>query len=550
MMKKYKVFASLISLICLFCTINSSAQDFNIDSLFSYSDDEPGGAVAVFKDGKYIYQKSFGIGNMDYETKITNETLFEIGGLSMHITASCILKLEDQGKLKLTDNINKYLDDLPAYQEGDVTINHLFNHTSGIMDYLGALNMSGKSMDEPFNSNDAYDLIKRNSKLGFEPGREYEYSNSNYLLLNQLIRKVSGQSINEYASANLFKPIGMTNTIYYDDAAKSLKNRAIAYGNEEGNYVINHHYNFTAVGDGRLYTCLKDLMLWAEALDQRKSPVSNHEARLTRRGLVNNGSEISYALGLEHGVEMGFPFYGHTGFWAGFTAMFLKVPELDFWVITLSNNESISAPNKAYSVIDLVLADIAKNEPPVKPLKVSAKSLQKYEGDYITYKNGYLRKIQVVDDTLRYQVNPTVSYKLQPIAKDRFKILGTITNYKIQFDIRNSNATAMQFLRNEVVDYSYEKYEPISDKTADLSAFTGNYQNTSLGIKYELKATENNDLAVYVNDELLMTYIQVMSNLFCSESTHHGYLYFDLNARSFTVNDYSFKPMLFEKVNN
>lgn len=526
------------------------AQSNNIDNLFTGLSSTPGIAVAVYHDSKVIYENTHGLSNLDHEIPIKKETVFEIGGLTMHFTASCILKLEDEGKLALNDPLTKHLEDFPSYQEGIVTIQHLLNHTSGVMDYLVALGMSGHVWDTPVNSDDAYDLIIKNPRLGFEPGHEYEYSNSNYQILNQLIRKITGQSINTYATENIFKPLEMESTFYYEDSKVVVKNRATGYSQNDDGFTIDNNYNFTSAGEGRLYTSLKDLMIWTESFEQQNHPIKDVESRLTRRGQLNDGTEISYAMGLQHGVEKGYPFYAHSGYWSGFSAMFLKIPEKDFWIITLSNNATVSAPGKAYDLVDLLINQKNENRPPLSKYKVSKNRLKKYEGDFITYKNGYLRKLVIEKDTLRYQEVSGRAYPLLPTAKDRFKLLGSITNYTVEFSFAKGEPTEMQFFSNGFKTYKYEQYLPSNVEENQIDQYMGAYKNEALGFIYHLKKSEGNNIEVSVKGKVLMNYTSVMSNIFCSESTHHGYLQFNEEQTSFTLSDYSFKPILFEKIRN
>ncbi|CAK9052158.1 Penicillin-binding protein 4* (PBP 4*) (PBP 4A) (Penicillin-binding protein E), partial [Durusdinium trenchii] len=219
-----------------------------MDSLISGPPEEPGMAVAVYRDGSYIYQKTFGLSNLEHEVPITDETVFDVGGLSMHFTASCILKLEDEGKLSLSDKVGDHLPDLPDYTEGEITIEHLLHHTSGLMDYLVALDMSRHSWDDSFNADEAYDLVRSQTRLGFTPGREYEYSNSNYLLLKVIVEKVSGQSIALFAKEKIFQPLGMSNTSFQEDAKVVIDNRATGYEKSEESYKISHYHDFVVPG--------------------------------------------------------------------------------------------------------------------------------------------------------------------------------------------------------------------------------------------------------------------------------------------------------------
>ncbi|MEL6559682.1 MAG: serine hydrolase domain-containing protein [Bacteroidota bacterium] len=549
-MRLYVVLAGILLL--GLSALTSNAQELSldqiekrIDSMFLQYEHEPGIAIGIVKDGEIVYQKGIGLANLDYDIPVSPSTMFDVGAVAMQVTAACIVLLENEQKLSFDDPVSKFLPELPAYQEGEVTIYHLLHHSSGIRDYLIALSMSGKPWDEEFTNQMAFDIIKKQTSLGITPGQEYEYSNSNYLLLGLIVERVSGLSLAQFAEKNIFEPLGMKNTFYYDNSSKVVKNRAIAYQKAEDQYQMEHIFQNTVCGDGRLYTNVEDFIKWMTNLDN--SVIGNREfvATLTERGVRNDGEQMSYAKAVDHGYERGAHFYGHNGYWGGFSAMMLKFPDNDLSVFTVTNNTEISSPGVTYQIAGYFLPDNSQRID-AEGFKMSRKTVKQFCGDYITYKTGYLRKVFLSGDTLKYQVAPGTVRVLKPIAKNTFRITGIDVDYTIEF-IEADKSMNMRIRREGLIHGDYSTYVPIADSYVIPQEVTGKYYSDELDAEYELEIVDNK-IVVSVNGEELMKYETVKEGFYCSESTHHGYLVFDKDDYSgFELNDYSLKKVLFKR---
>jgi len=210
-MKKY-FFSMTLALAFLSTTLaqtsqNGSAGPLNekVDKLFAQWDkpDSPGCSIGVIKDGKLVYKRGYGSANLDYSVPLTSDSVFYIASTSKQFTAASILLLVRSGKISLDDDIRKYFPELPRY-EAPVTVNHLIHHTSGVRDYLELMGMAGRKMDEPFGNEEAVELIARQKGLNFKPGEKFSYSNSNYVLMAEIVRRASGKSLREFVDENIF----------------------------------------------------------------------------------------------------------------------------------------------------------------------------------------------------------------------------------------------------------------------------------------------------------------------------------------------------------
>ncbi len=344
-----------------------------IDSLFAEYSNSPGCAIGVYSKGKILLKKGYGIANLDYDIEITPETVFDIGSVSKQFTAACIVLLENKGKLSLDDDIRKYIPEMPEFDEGKITIRNLFHHTSGLRDYPTLMYLSGISFNDYFTEQMGLDILTRQKELNFEPGSEFLYSNSGYLALAIIIRRVSGESIGTFAQKNIFDPLEMKNTFIYEDGAKVVKNRAIGYSKEGNEYKREHHFDFVVGGDGQVYTTVEDFFKWSENFKSNKLGNDTFLEQMLTKGVLSNGDTLDYALGLSHGVYKNLKTISHGGSWGGFRAYYLQFPEDDLAIAIMSNLGNVSTGQKAKQIADIILKDKFKNkagEPDKETVKV------------------------------------------------------------------------------------------------------------------------------------------------------------------------------------
>src|ERR1044071_8720400 len=325
-----------------------------VDAFLSQWDkkDMPGGAVGVVKDGRLVYKRGFGIANLDYDVPNTPSTLFNLASVSNPFTAFSIALLAQQGKLSLDDDIRKYVPEMPKYDE-TVTIRHLVHHTSGIREYEALVFFGGRGTDNAYSPKAILNMLARQKNLSFKPGSKYQYSNSGYFLLGLIVERVSGKSLRAFAEENIFKPLGMKNTLYFDNRFEVIKNRASGYRVDPGNRIRARSSLFDLVGSGGVLTTVEDLYLWDQNFYEPK--VGNKELikLLTTPGTLTNGEKVGYGFGLFHNEYKGLPVIKHSGNMSGYRAQVVSFPEQKFTVIALSNNSAIFP-----SVIVEKLADI------------------------------------------------------------------------------------------------------------------------------------------------------------------------------------------------
>jgi len=246
-----------------------------VDALFAPWDKpgSPGCALGVIRDGQLIYKRGYGMANLEYDIPISPTSVFWIASTSKQFTAFSVALLARQGKLSLDDDIRRYLPEMPPYQR-PVTIRHLIHHTSGFRDYLVLKHMAGIPTEDVHSDEDIFHLMARQTdedvlaflarqkELNFAPGDAHLYSNSNYLLLAHIVKRVSGKSLREFAEEYIFKPLGMTNTHFQDDLTQLVRNRAVGYSPRAGGGFVSVVTNFDRVAPAGVLTTVEDLLLW------------------------------------------------------------------------------------------------------------------------------------------------------------------------------------------------------------------------------------------------------------------------------------------------
>jgi len=522
-----------------------------IDELFADYEDKPGCAVGIYHQGKIIYQKGYGYANLEYQVKVTPESIFDVASISKQFTAACILLLEEDGKLNLDDRIQKYLPELPKYAEGEVTIRHLLHHTSGFKDYLALLHFMGKSWDINFTEEDGLNLLRQMETLNFTPGEKYSYSNSNYLALGILVQRLSGKSMNEYAQKHILQPLGMNKSFFYEDSKRVILNRTIGYTDEEDGYEREHFFNFIVPGDGGLHTNIQDFLKWSNNYQSSKIGKENFVEKMLVRPVLNNGNTSTYALGVEHGLYLGYDFFGHNGSWGGSRSMFLQFPKADLAVVAMSNNGTINVWGKTYQLAGIVLPEnqlVSESEgtpvaaPARTPIQLSKQQLEKFCGNFVDLASGYDRKIYFKEGSLYYYRAADSESRIFPVDKYEFGMEGAGGDLLISF--KEEKGRKMMYVTQGDNEYIYEGYEAASYNKTDWQQFVGQYQASEFDATYEVKV-DNGQLQLSVDGKELETFRPAMTNVFCSD--HLGYMRFSDGGKRFVLTDDALGQVVFKK---
>src|SRR5579859_820954 len=320
----------------------------------------PGCALGVYRGGQIIYEKGYGLANIEENVPISPKSVFDIGSTSKQFTATTILLLEKTGKLSVDDDVHKYIPELPDYGK-KITILNLLNHTSGLRDYLTLFDIAGVNIDSVTTDEDALALILRQKGLNFAPGSEYLYSNTGFFLLSIIVQRVSGKTLREFAAESIFSPLQMTHTQYRDNHRALVPERAMAYDENEkkDEFALNVSY-FEQTGDGAMHTTVEDLLKWDENFYSGQVGGREFLAEIQEHGKLNNGKVLDYAKGLFLQDYRGLPTVSHGGAWGGYRAELLRFPQQHFSVACLCNRGDANPSRRARQVADIYLGSLMK----------------------------------------------------------------------------------------------------------------------------------------------------------------------------------------------
>jgi CubicO group peptidase (beta-lactamase class C family) len=331
----------------------------DVDAIFAdfQHGDSPGCAVGVIQDGNLVVRRGYGFANLDHRIPNGPDVVYYVGSVSKQFTAAAIALLADESRISLDDDVRRYIPELPDYGR-PMTIRHLVHHTSGMRDIYTLMSLAGVRMEDVMTNDAALGLITRQRELNFAPGDDYLYSNSGYWLLGQIIERVTGQTLRQYAHAHIFQPLGMTRTHFHDDAGSVVPGRAMSYsGSADAGFRVAYLGNFDKVGAGGLYTTLADLAKWDANFYEPKVGGRNFIQTMHTRGVLNSGDTMAYAFGINVQERRGLRMVRHGGSLMGFRADLVRYPDQRFTVLTMCNLGSVDAGALADRVTDLFLGD-------------------------------------------------------------------------------------------------------------------------------------------------------------------------------------------------
>lgn len=338
------------------CTMNNEEK---IDEIFSDYNrpGTPGAAVMIVKNGAIIFEKSYGLADVEKKIQVTSTTNFRLASITKQFTAMSVLMLIDSGKLKLETTLKDIFTDFPEYGS-NTTIKDLLQHTSGLIDYEDLIS---DTVTVQVKDKDVLELIMKTDSTYFQPGSQHKYSNTGYALLALTVEKTSGKRFRDFLKDNIFQPLGMVNSIAFEQDINEVKNRAYGYSIKDSTVKFTDQSITSAVlGDGGIYSSLNDLYKWDQALYTEKLIDKKYLAESWTRGTTTTGAEFPYGYGwhLEkyHNIEAVY----HTGSTRGFRNIIYRMPEKKFTIVILTNRDAgseFSTLKFVHKLVNLYFSD-------------------------------------------------------------------------------------------------------------------------------------------------------------------------------------------------
>ena len=481
--------------ICAFLLISASGVAQNLDEQIKvylneqgFDNESPGLSLLVAKDGKTIYKVGLGMADLENNIKTKSNHVFEIGSITKQFTSVSILMLEEQGKLSVNDEITKYIEDYPT-QGKTITIHHLLNHTSGIKSYTNMANFMTHARTD-MTPTELIDKFK-NEPMEFDPGTQFNYNNSGYILLGHIIEVVSGQSYAEFIKANIFDKLDMTSS-YYGSMTQLIPNRARGYSDSGSGYKNANYLSLTLpYAAGSIMSTTEDLLKWQNAISANTLISKSSLEKATNGSKLNNDEDIPYGYGWNKGNMRGSRTYEHNGGIFGYSTNGIFLPEENMYIIGLTNCDCGNVGAITSNVAAIALGKpFPKKEDAIALNKVQ---LTKWIGAY-EFDEGVIRHITLKDNQLFSQREGSINLEIYAMTETNFIFDGGNTSY--EFYIENGkHMTKFTSSGNTIIGHSVDKAPPAKRKEITLPAevlsqYIGTYE-IQAGFNIEISVRDN-----------------------------------------------------------
>jgi len=458
-----------------------------------YNSNKPGCVLGIIKDGNLIYNKGFGMANLNGIPMNASSTM-NIMSVSKQFTAACIALLIIDKKISLADDVHTYIPELPNYGH-KITIENLIRHTSGIRDYNDLVTLAGRSAENRAMRSDGLAIVLRQKQLNFIPGSQYAYSNSGYLLLSYIIERITRMSFEKFTRKRIFEPLEMKQSFFTDKPGKVINNGVISYGKDQSGNYFPYQLNDERMGCAGLYTTVGDLFKWDQNFYTGRLGGQKFNELMLSLGKLNDGKESDYAFGNIIDKHEGFQEVLHSGGLLGIRCKLSRFPSEKLSIIYLGNgSQDINA--ELYPIASLLLL---KKPLPITttdvsfPITLSDKTvlseneMEAYAGLY-NFPEANLSGQLTINDNGYMEWGTTSRIdksRLYIESKNEFKATNGQT---IRFTLSNPDSIILITKSGRAIQGFRIKAVP-----ADmLSVYTGRYYSKEAQTSVEIKKHKNN----------------------------------------------------------
>lgn len=501
-MKKIYFIITIILLTILSSCINNQSNNSALIKTVNV-EDIPGCAVAVIQNGEIIYQNEFGMADLESQQPITSKTKFNLASVSKQFTAYSVLLLEEEGLLSLNDDIKKYFPEIQNFNF-KISIKDLISHTSGIREYIDLLVLSGNfkidkygvlDLNTPVTNDDILKMLIKQNDLNNMPGMYFTYNNTGYVLLAELVARVSGKSFIEFTSDEIFSKLEMQNTKFSQEFDTEL-NSLSYYFNEELEEYIPFYNKYLSLGDSNLISNTEDMIKWINFITNGLNEKDKLIVKMTK------ANRFGYAGGLFAGKFGEYESFMHGGYIDYYSSFIQFIPEINTSIIVLSNSNEIGASDYANKVLDYVFDGIdIKNSISNKLVNIDKKVLKKYVNKYYIKGFGEDINIDIRNGKLVMLYNDNIVGRLENINQNTF-----INNRSKTRFVFNNNKNDIEL--DIFIDGNYlVKTRNLEERTTeDLEKFTGKFYCPELDVEYEIILEDDQLLTKNINGDSILLY--------------------------------------------
>ena len=301
-------------------------------------ENSPGAAVRVWRDGRTLYSKTYGMANLAYGIPFEEDTRTNIGSTSKQFTAFAIMLQAERGLLSLDDDIRTHIPELPEFDE-TIQVRHIITHTSGLREFLNLLRMTGRRLDRGdwIDRSELIEIVQRQPALQNSPGAEWNYNNTAFGLAAVIVERTSGQDFHVFMQENVFGPLGMTGTMVRPSVRHIVPNQSEGYTPTPDGYRQIGDLG-GAVGAGGMYSTIADLQTWVENYANPRVGTAEIFDEMMTSFVLTNGEETGYGYGLSVDEQRGLKRVHHGGADVAHRSQLVYYPEINAGVTVQSNH--------------------------------------------------------------------------------------------------------------------------------------------------------------------------------------------------------------------
>ena len=462
--------------------INKAELTAKIEALIpsSVNDTTPGLVLGVVHKGSLIFSKGYGLANLAYNLPNNPKMAYNIGSVSKQFLGYAFAMLHVEGKININDPVTKHLENWPEF-DNTVTIKHLLNHTSGYREAYTMSNLSGRTVGvDHLSRAECLNVVRKQPKLEFEPGSRFIYNSTAWVILAEILEKVTKQPAEKWVEANILSTLEMKNTYIESFVGEVIPNAAASYDYNKNNGYSHSKSNRAIFGAADINTSIEDLVLWLNNFQTLKVGGKEAMELFLTPNKLNDGTNSEYALGIQVGWHKGVKYYSHNGGHESFITQLRYYPEQEIGIVTMSNFGS-----KGVVAVPKIAAFILKDQmtPKKKPdnevFEMTKTELKKFEGSYISPSLNAITKITMIADSLTVWGGS----KLIPAAENTFYT----NDWDGKFEI---NPVAGGTLELAIIGENTRRYQKIKEwkpTTESLKKYEGDYWSEELETIYHLK---------------------------------------------------------------
>ncbi len=520
----------------------------------------PGISIGVVQSGQIMYADGFGLADLENERRINADTRFQMSSLSKYFIAYLVYTLEDMKQISFSDPIQKYLPGLKDFGQ-KISIEHLLTQSSGLLDYRSVAFLDGFRMKDELNMQDAMRMINQQSTLMFKPGTKIELSDTNITLLASIIEFVTEGSINDFAQEHLFKPLGMSQSLFSSNPNQWIENIAKPY-QLEGDEYVSYVHNQSLVGPMNMYSTALDMARWyahCDSVEGDEARIIKHlhstfeilgeQAEIPGYGMMTMGQQFVHA---ERGLDK-FWQMGSTG---AYDSAIFRFEDQGLTCFVMGNggqgyNGFVAMQIAEWMLEDEFLVPSQIDFTDSKYVNVDPKTLEKHEGHYLSENGYYHREIKLIDDTLRYIRSATNQTALIPLDNHTFqmKVNGS-DEYYIDF-IQQDKTKYFTFQAGDGMKSKYHSFTPQILDQASKESLVGLYVNLDYAIVYTIQLVDGQlEISHKKGDSYVLSPTE--KDCFLSSSFFLNLLSFSRdefqNIQGFTVKGAGIDQLYFQKL--